>query len=290
MPSIRYFQDPCPCGSGLKVFECCIKSCGNLLPKVSNTSYSHQKCYAREFANCSSKISGEHWISENILKCIEPIGPIIIGGLPWVAPGECQSLPIEGMQSKVLCESHNHALSDLDRTAGRFFSSWPSVKARRSAAKSIELFCGLDFERWLLKSLCGGISSGVLNPPLGRLKGWRPPVQWLKYLYEGIPWPSGMGLYLAQQAGDLVQSVNPVEIACISNGAEVYGGIVRLHGFRFILALVPPTNPLPSNSLLSGASYRPSAIDIAGTSRITLLFDWGPAHKGDQFNIRFTPR
>lgn len=290
MPVVDFNRDKCSCGSGRFVSDCCMKSCGNLLPTTSDGATPHDKCYARQLGDCCSKISGEHWISANVLKCIEPHAPITIGGLPWQLPGTTQELSAESLQSNVLCRRHNQALSPLDTVGGRFFRSWPHIPIHPAGNQPLHLFDGHDIERWMLKLLCGAVASGVIEPRAGRLHGWQPPLPWLQHLYYGAELPAPLGLYLCQRPGEWVHNGLAVEFTCVGKGLEVYALDMRLHGFRFILTMVPPANPLPADSFLSGAAYRPSAIVFSNPAPgAVLLLAWGPDHTGDQFNVDFLP-
>src|SRR5262249_25028570 len=82
MPTIRFHIDPCPCGSKRIVKDCCLRSCGDLTPPAPRTDFTHERCYAQSFADCSTKISGEHWISHSLLKVLAPSGTFTVGGLP----------------------------------------------------------------------------------------------------------------------------------------------------------------------------------------------------------------
>ena len=291
MPVLRLHHDKCPCGSGRLIKDCCLKPCGDLRPIGVLEEYEHPRCYAKGLGKCSRTISGEHWISANLLRTIEPVGHLTVGGLPWRADGELQHLPINALQSNMLCQHHNSALSPLDGVAGRFFGAFPSIKVRPRPSHNLHLFLGVDFERWMLKCVCGGIFSGALRSPVGRLADWRPPRPWLDFVFAGSPMPAPLGLYFCQEVGDCVECENPIELACIAKDADVHGITLRMHGFQFILATVPPTTPLPDDSLLTGAVHRPSEFVISGSDgQIVLHFDWGPNHQGGRFNISWSPK
>jgi hypothetical protein len=288
VPLVRFHVDPCPCGSGRIVKDCCLKPIGSLRPTQSASACFHNKCYAQEFANCSSKISGEHWISAGVLETLARFGPLNVGGLPWHPPGTTKEMSVDSLQSNILCERHNSALSPLDQVAIRFFGAFPHIKGKHFGTSALTLFCGGDLERWMLKVLCGGISSGVVRPSSGRPVGWRPPTAWLDFLFAGTSIPSPMGLYLTQTEGDWVDASRGVGIACLATGAEIYGLLIELHGFRFILAMVPPASPLPPDSLLTHASFRPSSFVFGNGADDVLLLDWGPSHQGAEFRMNWT--
>ena len=129
MVALRMHYDACPCGSGRLIRDCCIKSCGNIRP-TDGADIEHLNCYAKELGKCSKVISGEHWLSANLLWINEPLGHVVIGGVPWLKQLKSQQLPISAVKSKILCTRHNSALSPLDVLGGRFFGAFPSIKQR----------------------------------------------------------------------------------------------------------------------------------------------------------------
>jgi hypothetical protein len=174
VPSLRFHVDPCPCGSGRILKDCCLKPIGILRPPAPTSGYRHDKCYAKEFADCSSKISGEHWISDGVLRILARFGPLNVGGLPWQPPGTTKEMSVDCLRSNMLCTRHNSGLSPLDQVAIRFFGAFPHVRSEHLGSPTLSLFCGADLERWMLKVLCGGIYSGAIRPSAGRPGGWRP--------------------------------------------------------------------------------------------------------------------
>jgi hypothetical protein len=83
--------------------------------------YAHPKCSASLTKKCSTKITREHFISHNILKELVYERGVKITGVPWIDYETWKVLPTESLASKILCENHNQALSDLDAQMGRFF-------------------------------------------------------------------------------------------------------------------------------------------------------------------------
>ena len=140
----------------------------------------------------------------------------------------------------------------------------------------------------MLKALCGGIAGGVLRPSSGPLVNWKPPPAWLDFIFDGTPMPAPLGLYFCQLVGDQVNCVNPITLASLAEGTNVYGIMVHIHGFQFILVAEPPVVPVPNDSLLAGASHRPSTFIISHSdSETVLLFDWGASHQGAEFRINY---
>jgi hypothetical protein len=237
--------------------------------------------------DCSTKITGEHWISRNVLEYFTSNGVIKIGGVPWLTTGQIAEIPIDVLQSNVLCDRHNPALSPLDSVAKRFFGALPNVKGSWSQLLSLNLFCGIDFERWMLKLLCGIVYAGVLHSPAGRLRDWKPPPTWLECLYSGSPLAAPRGLYLATKQGP-ADFDRQFALACVAKNDDVYGLIIEVCGLPFVLSLQPPASSLPPDSLLAGAVVRPSSLVFSHPKGQTVfVFDWGPVHQGDTVNINF---
>ena len=66
-------------------------------------------------------MSGEHYISKTVLDAISSSGAVQIGGVPWLSHQTLQSIGIKSLVSKILCETHNSGLSQLDSVAGILF-------------------------------------------------------------------------------------------------------------------------------------------------------------------------
>ena len=73
----------------------------------------------RSTNNCSTKISGEHYISGTILA---EFGNLRTSGLPWFGPGETR-VGINSLTSNILCTRHNSALSPLDIEGKRMLAA-----------------------------------------------------------------------------------------------------------------------------------------------------------------------
>lgn len=165
-------EDPCGCGSGIPIKDCCLV--GDQL-KVkhrelemlySSTGKLVQKCYFSDHPSsvrrntCGGKLSGEHIISEAILKQFSTAGRIGFSGTNF--KGEKYSFEKgiytdnKNLKSKCLCEKHNLALSPLDKEASRFFKAFGEIHEsfeKGIFAQKIYLFSGFDIERWFLKTL-----------------------------------------------------------------------------------------------------------------------------------------
>jgi hypothetical protein len=138
---------------------------------------------------------------------------------------------------------------------------------------------GDQFERFLLKVLCGALFSGNLGPASGSMKRMEPPFDWLKILFEGGAFPDGHGLYNIP-AGPTEIIVADHDILQFTpffteDFTTVCGIRAWFFGVEFDLLLVN----LPSGVRTSfdGALYRPAGLRVEGNnSRIDFAWESGP--------------
>jgi hypothetical protein len=120
---------PCPCGSAKAARFCCFTGRGwhkpsavlklKALPPASRV----EKCYMKELDSCVGPISGEHIISESVIRVLMADGDFSISGLPWLDAGEERILAPQNLKANCLCVKHNSALHPLDDAAQYFFAS-----------------------------------------------------------------------------------------------------------------------------------------------------------------------
>lgn len=218
------------------------------MPRLTrpSTGIQNPKCYAAELADCSEKMSGEHSISDAILQQFSLDGVTVeIKGLSWLEDDETKNLPTRRLKSKILCKRHNEALSGLDNVAKRFFSCIDRIDkgygTDHDRGDRVFLFNGNDIERWMLKTLCGLVSSGNASSQSGPIVGWKPNLQSLRIVFAQEGFPTQCGLYCCGVKSGVNIVHRNFEFAPISNERMgVYGSITVLNDKRFILAMVPP--------------------------------------------------
>jgi hypothetical protein len=149
------------------------------------TGYGHPRCYASADANCSTKISKEHFISASLLRKLELNNKTKIAGLAWQDSETFDLVPAKGLASNILCDRHNSALSGLDSLIDAFASSIRSFD-RTPKSKHIK-FSGSDIERWMLKCLLGLTVSKNIGSEL------KP--ECTDILFGRADWPDQWGLY-----------------------------------------------------------------------------------------------
>ncbi len=287
MSEILVDRDPCPCGSGRRIVDCCVRSCGWLLPPAPLTLFMNQRCYARRTRDCSTKLTREHAVSAGILSIMAARGPIRVSGLPRQPVGEVKLLTPQALASKILCKRHNESLSPLDALGKRFFGSFPHISpSQTSADEQLRLFQGHDLERWMLKTMCGAICSRYVAGPAMPPPEWQPSVELLKVLLLGAPLVSPAGLYFRANTGETIDPRPRVEVTLLANTQEPQGIAILLHGFEFFLAL-----EAPAESFLASTQYRPNGLEFnTPHGKTSLLFYWAESHYGATANITFVPK
>ena len=248
-------------------------------PPGAKTGHKHARCFALGDANCSPKISREHFISATLLRQIQLNDTAKIAGLRWQQPEAFNVLPLKGLASNILCERHNTALSPLDAAIGGFSQTIGDFdRALHPAATDPSFerrdFCGEDLERWMLKCLIGMSVSGNIG---GTLKSGC-----VNLLYDRIVWPKGWGLYW-QHDGTLPKfhSESFIFETAVHPRTEVIM-LVRftMRGMPLALCLDKPDDPRAFGIL------RPSAISFRATDRKRhIRLRWSRAPAGEPVNL-----
>ncbi len=268
---------PCPCGGPRKAKRCCLQPHGtwkkapvDIAPTERATGQANPRCYMRALADCSEKISREHYMSKTILEalCEEGDRPQLqVSGLPWMGPGETVNLTPNALASKVLCVRHNGMLSKLDDEALRFFLAIRELRYPPQRRRHLVLFAGNDIERWMLKTMLGTLAAGLAQfqqrrkIEIGAFGEHLPRL----LLYPGEWKPAlGQGLYyLANPAMTFVErgqvAFRPVfeRTKNETYGAEkneIYGAELLLRGIELLLGTSPKIKKYPR---LRNATYRP---------------------------------
>jgi len=230
-------------------------------------------------------------MTESLLKAIALDDEIEVVGLPWLKPANSKVVGTNALTARILCVRHNTALSGLDATALRFFQTIEQIHANFGEDLSHQHpINGDEFERWLLKTLCGFAVAGMFVDAHGeKIVGWKAPLGWLEILFQGKPFPLGCGLHIVYPThGKLIHTTPQLlRLAALTSPTnEIYG--LRMWVFEQQIALLMgnPLDHAPAGLLNlqdhQPTDYRPAAIayfDDVKTKAIT--FDWqtGPANK-----------
>jgi len=207
------------------------------------TDYS--QCWANCLGDCAGVMSQEHLVSE----CLYDTD-IKVKGLPW-----CQSdwkfLKIGTLTSPILCQHHNHSLSEVDdgakhtmNTIAQAFALWHVRKPIRARHWSKQYFSTnmLLFERWCLKTL---ININLnLKPGMPIQDGSISPTEELVRVAFGRDrFKPPMGLYMMvsdkpeNRTIDLIEGEITVQTKSCND--QLSGAEFNMWGFSFLLNLYP---------------------------------------------------
>src|SRR5262249_13686733 len=185
------------------------------------TGYALPRCYAAPLADCSSKLTREHYVSKSLLEELNRLGGLHVGGLRREPEGQQKVLPPNAVACKMLCDRHNPALSPLDAIALRLFHAFNEDAAPGSGRRLVYLFSGHDVERWLLKLLCGLACSGNLLSGSGI--DVSIPRQWLEILFGYTSFPDGQGLYVCKDPGHRFEGPQGLQVRAITVQGRLSG-------------------------------------------------------------------
>jgi len=235
----------------------------------------------RELASCVAPISGEHLISESVIRVLMADGDFSISGLPWLEPGEERISAPRDLRANCLCTKHNSALHPLDDAARYFFKSLKSYLESDTGPRHA-LVSGHDLERWLLKTAKAAAVSKNLARGRERLSGaFARDTAILAMLDSPRDWPAGAGLYCVMNTGDLAVNHPRFQLQPLTNSQdEIEAMALNILGLQFVLLLEPLD--LAKYPFLRGAKYRPGRIDISypsSTNWISISWEDGNAHE-----------
>lgn len=268
-------DSPCPCGSGKSASRCCLTAKGFhkirtvTAPSLPRTGYSLKSCYASPLGDCNSKRSREHYISQSLLKYLNPKSNLKVSGLPWLGQKE-QVLPPSALASGVLCERHNSALSGLDAIAVSLFQAFDEEGAVGSGKQLLHIFSGHDLELWLLKILCGVAHSR--NFPLDHESDLSIPKYWLEILFGEAQFPDEQGLYVCKSVGHRFEGPRGLQLRAISGRERLTGMGFWVCGYELILSMSGfPSRTFDGRQFV----YRPLEFYTTGRDfEKSIVFSW----------------
>jgi hypothetical protein len=242
-------------------------------------------CYARALGGCSDQKSREHYVSEGALKYV---AAPTTGNLSVYARyhgrqkrGVQKLLDIGRLTAEILCTKHNNSLGPVDDESIRMCGAAESMyDADNSGDQTAEGFPidGDRLERWMLKTLIGGLYSGKLWDDLAHMERQPPPIQWLEALYGYKELPDGQGLYWQPTEMDGLSFEERDQLEILPWLSADNGTVIGLHAwfFGFHLALLAAN--VVSGSVVG--QYRPAGLRISGCNkRITFTWKSGPEYQ-----------
>jgi len=206
------------------------------------TNYAHPRCYANSLQDCSSKISGEHIISNNILELFEQNKSIKVTGLPFIEKEAFNLLSRKSLVSNILCTKHNHDISAYDAEAGKLFRSiinFDNDFYQANPTNEHIFLNGGFIEKWMLKIVCGLIAAGHIAS--GKI---RTSVQlndiYINLLFTDGVWPPHWGLYFKIPENSAIHKYNCAGVRPMTAGNEIKAMEYLINNFKFFLILGHP--------------------------------------------------
>lgn len=279
----------------------------------SDPDFRHPKCYANTRGGCSTKISGEHFISHSLILLYSFDDPDLkikhdsgYGVREFVQPKK--------FVANILCKKHNEDLSRADNAALAFakFMRTISMRYRGGAGEwggyEEITISGDDFQAWVLKLILNHVVGKAFVHQKGEFVSPFPP-EAVDLLLGRAMWPETWGLCVAGDPANKDLRINAFDSLedittewCTfqpfvfhddvpGKANEVGGGIVNLNGVGFGLTVFNPGRDLPTfnnpENPLRGSVQRPEymAWQINGVQK-RVNFTWNDVweHK----NVTYT--
>ena len=186
---------------------------------ATSQGFQNPECYSRALGGCCREIDREHYVSESILELIfERFGQVRktvpVKNLAFQDRGVLDTIGVGKLTSKILCRNHHAVLSRFDSVGKAMFVAMDNLNETGLNPQLPAIAATIDgdaLERWMLKTLCGGLFSGnFLVAPGERMKGICPPIGWLEILFKDADYPPGQGLYYLYRPPGEIITVDPI--------------------------------------------------------------------------------
>jgi len=200
-------------------------------------------CWAACIGGCCDEQSREHWVSEAVFAADK----VRVQGLRWCKE-EPSIIGLANATSKVLCKTHNSALSPLDAAAGRAFDamrdSMGTVNRHRAtlmpwqrpAVERFKIDAGL-LERWLVKT---AINLALIGRPvrIGDDGGatHEVPRSWAEIAFGIRPFQGHAGMYIVAAAGSKQSWEDDIAfVPLLTDDNQLVAAGFKLFGLRALL-------------------------------------------------------
>lgn len=284
---------PCRCQSAQSAQTCCLTDHGWFkkpeIVRVKDTGEigSHASCYLHGTNSCCSKISGEHLISESVLRILAE-RELELSGFPWLK-GARKRLRFKNLTANCLCKTHNSALSPLDMAGARFFDAVQKCGTGDSGPAQSFLISGHDFERWMLKTLAAlAASRNFLLEDVSLDDAFVDRLR-IADLLEDANWQQPLGLYMLQGEGQRFTRRDILELAPLDlrGSGEVAGIWMDIQGLQ--VGLLATHHDIGGTGF-DRAVFRPSGLIFQMKSLVhTIQLSWADKLSHTDLMITWQP-
>jgi hypothetical protein len=280
--------DDCPCGSHTPYGRCCgrqraspYKRIATYKPSGPRSGHANPRCYMNWTNDCSTTISGEHFIAQTVLSILNP-KMLRISGAAWIPPGQTRDLPLKALQANVLCQRHNSAWAPLDAMAGKIFRAlreiYDDLGRRTLSRKPIwHLFSGEELELWLLKTILGFFHADVLSKNGERLTATQTIMNdTIRAAYTVGHLPEPCGMYVMKDAKVLAQ-LGSLEFSSLSEETDQRVVGCRLTMMGLVVTLFTDPHMRNRHLFTVNHSYRPDYLFYRNPRRRhSVVLTWQP--------------
>jgi hypothetical protein len=225
---------------------------------------SNKKCYAAHLNDCDVKMSGEHYVSESVLKLAG--NAVRVTGFPWQRPNTHSDIGLGSLKSQMLCTHHNEMLSPLDDEGLKFVKglkrTYSELSERQELSETTININAELLELWFLKVFIGClVVSGLRDIPK----------IWIDCLFQKIKLPDDSGLYFPMKLESAKWEFSLIKMDSIDNlNGHIAGAKFIIGGLPMLLTFGHPVSSKFDFNYL----HRPSGI----------VFGINDKKKGIQFN------
>lgn len=205
------------------------------------------------------------------------------------------TVSLDRLIAKVLCEHHNNVLGPLDEEAAKLQAA---IRKRRDDGPLPELMHvrinGWKLERWALKALLDILAAGWPQPELPRAlrRELEPDPRILRVVFGEEPLPETLGLWVVTDPPGTLMPVDSVGFSPLHlpPGPEHIGGIlVTLNGIHLVVTTRGgdvigslrrgAPEGCPGNWSNAQGLHRPSLVTLdvhgsAASARLAIEFQW----------------
>jgi len=271
--------------------------------------YRHPKCYANTRGGCSTKISGEHYVSHGLIKLYGKNDPDFT---IQHKTGKGVGHPVrpKNFKANILCQKHNTVMHPADDAALAFATflrlnalQYDAGAGHWGGAEEITI-SGDDMQRWVLKLFLNHAVTGHFDVQQDNTVTF--PTEAIDLLLDRAAWPSTWGLTVpGETRGKDVRACpfQPIDVVnshwwgvapfVHKDKTWIGGGIIDLAHVSFGLTLFNPGRGMPGwdnpGNHLHGSLQRPAFIswELKGVEkRINFTWDY-PLHQiGITYKLR----